>query len=266
MKKHIHGFTLLEMTIVLVVIALTTGGIIFARDMIRNSELRAAIDESQYYIQALNAFKDKYGQMPGDFSTATSVWPAADAVAATCKTTVTDLKKTCNGDGDGLITAQGTSSTHFEQFRAWQHLRLAGMIESEITPIAASGGTQVKTVGYNIPSSKLSGAGWGLLGLTITYVTVTDTRIINYSANDIPPNHVLILGGNSFAAYPNKPHQNFILTGLQAKAIDSKIDDGLQNTGKVVFQYDPDPMSLYPTEYLGSDSGAIYTLFFKTGL
>lgn len=264
MKKYKNGFTLLEIAIVLVVVALTTGGIIFARGMIRNSELRAAIDESQYYIQALNAFKDKYGQMPGDFSTATSIWPAADADTAICKTTVTDLRKTCNGDGDGLITTQASSGTHFEQFRAWQHLRLAGMIESEITPIAVAGGTQKKTVGYNIPASRLNGAGWGIVGFTVNYVTVNDTQIMPYTTNDIQPNHVLFFGGNSYTAYPDKPHQEPKLSGAEAQAIDSKLDNGLQSTGKVVLQLHP--INVASPEYERTDNTIAYTLIFKTGL
>ena len=261
---HKQGFTLLEIAIVLVVVALTTGGIIFARDMIRNSELRSVISEAEYYTKVLNAFKDKYSAMPGDFLTATSIWPAAHADKNTCKTTVTDLKATCDGDGDGWITAQGTSSTHYEQFRAWQHLALAGFIPDEITPMAESGGTQKKLVGKNIPRSKLSGAGWGIVGLTVTYVTVTDTRIMSYTTNDIPPNHVLLLGGNSFTAYPSRLHQDYVLTGVQAKAIDSKIDDGLQGSGKVVMQLHPVDVST--ASYSSSDSTLSYALFFKTGL
>ncbi|MFO0389859.1 MAG: type II secretion system protein [Alphaproteobacteria bacterium] len=264
-----HGFTLLEMVIVLVVIALTTGGIIFARDMIRNSELRAAIDESQYYIQALNAFKDKYGQMPGDFNTATSIWPAAHADKNTCITTITNLKRTCNGDGSGWIADQLDSRAFFEQFRAWQHLRLAGMIESEITPISSAGADQRKTVGYNIPASKLGGAGWGIVGLPVEYVKANDT-LVNYTENDVPPNHVLVLGGNYFDDHMG-PAQKYVVTPAEAKSMDNKVDDGRPTLGKMVVQkdwygYDCSTSDAITTIYNLSAADVRCTPIFKTGL
>ncbi len=269
MYRSHQGFTLLEIAIVLVVIAITTGGIIYARDMLRNSELRSAISESEYYIRALNTFKDKYGELPGDFSTATSTWEAAHADQATCITTITDIKKTCNGDGSGMIADQTEATAYHEQFHAWQHLRLAGMIESEVTPISSPGEAQRKTVGYNIPSSKLSSAGWGIVGLPIDYIKLNST-VIAYTENDFAPNNILILGGNYFDDN-DKPFQKPVLRTAEAKSIDSKVDDGRPVNGKVVAQAPNNGISCYASDaittvYDLSVTDIRCTLVFKSGL
>lgn len=269
MRKNQCGLTLVELAIVIVIIALIATGIMVGRDMIRSSQIRAVVNESQFYIQALNNFKDKYGALPGDFSTATSVWTEQNAVAATCVVTVTSLDLTCNGDGNGWITTQGTSSTYYEQFRAWQQLYLANMIPTNVTPITGGDGTQDRKPGYNIPKSKLEGAGWGLVGLSVNYVLNTDTSILNYYANDVPPNHVLSLGGKTYSALAGKSLQQAVLSGPEAKSIDSKIDDGMPNHGKIVVQLVQGDTQCYAsntTFTLTAGGKRICTLFFKTGL
>src|SRR5689334_9778248 len=100
------GFTLIELAAVLTLIAILAGGIVISQQLIRNSQLRAAVEESQFYTQILNTFVQKYGQLPGDFTKATSVWGAADPDKNLCKTSSSNVSLTCNGDGDGWITNQ----------------------------------------------------------------------------------------------------------------------------------------------------------------
>ncbi|MGE3714742.1 MAG: hypothetical protein AB7F82_09500, partial [Alphaproteobacteria bacterium] len=232
-------------------------------------QLRSAVEESQFYTQALKNFQDKYGELPGDFTKATSIWGAQHATPATCVTTVTNLEMTCNGDGDGWITNQATSATYYEQFRAWQQLNLAGFIPVSVTPITSAGGTQARTVGYNIPASKLDGAGWGLVAQSIYQVTVVNTTFITYYANDIPPNHVLILGGSSISGYLSSSYQSQRITPSEAKGIDEKIDDGLPRLGRLVVQTNPAPTTAChssDTAFNVSNNDPICTLVFKTGL
>lgn len=259
-----NGFSLVELAVVITIIGVIIGGILVGRDMIRSSEIRAAIDESQHYTQALNNFRDKYGELPGDFSAATSHWPAAHADLNTCKVTVTDDLRTCNGDGDGWITEQPDNKTYYEQFRAWQHLKLAGMIVQRVTPITGANGTQDRRVGYNIPTSKLNGAGWGLMGLPIEWVTVTYTSFITHNANDVPPGHVLILGGNALSGHEDLPFQQNVFSGREAQKLDTKIDDGNAQTGRVVVQ--KHPTELTPADYTATSDDIAWTLVFKTGL
>lgn len=60
------GFTLIEISVVLVIIGLIVGGILVGRDLIRGAEIRAQVTQIEKYNTALNAFKIKYNCMPGD--------------------------------------------------------------------------------------------------------------------------------------------------------------------------------------------------------
>ncbi len=61
-----RGFTLIELSIVLVIIGLLVGGILVGRDLIKSSEIRAQIKQFEEFKTAANAFKTKYGYLPGD--------------------------------------------------------------------------------------------------------------------------------------------------------------------------------------------------------
>jgi prepilin-type N-terminal cleavage/methylation domain-containing protein len=81
-----HGFTLIELSIVLVIIGLLVGGILVGRDLIRAAELRADISAVDKFDAAVNTFRLKYNCVPGDCVNATQF-----------------LEGAYNGNGDGVI-------------------------------------------------------------------------------------------------------------------------------------------------------------------
>lgn len=87
-----HGFTLIELSIVLVIIGLIVSGILVGRDLIRAAELRADISGVEKFGQAINAFRLKYNCLPGDCANATQF-----------------LEGAYNGNGDGHITSTETA-------------------------------------------------------------------------------------------------------------------------------------------------------------
>jgi prepilin-type N-terminal cleavage/methylation domain-containing protein len=60
------GFTLIELSIVLVIIGLIVGGVLVGRDLISAAVVPAQISQIEKYQQAVNTFKGKYGYLPGD--------------------------------------------------------------------------------------------------------------------------------------------------------------------------------------------------------
>lgn len=196
-KINSSGITLIELAIVLLVLALISGGIVAGRSLLRASEVQAMVSESARYTQAINTFRDKFKALPGDFAMATTVWGASHATHATCitKTDPADSIVTCNGDGNGRITNQDSiASTYYEQFRAWQHLANAGLIEGNYTGIAESSlnANYGYKVGKNIPTSKISAAGWKLLNISVADIAITGVTDIPYTSNsDMQPNLVL---------------------------------------------------------------------------
>ena len=66
------GFTLIELSIVLVIIGLIVGGVLTGQDLIRAAEIRATIGQYEKYNTAVNTFRTKYNGIPGDLLAASS--------------------------------------------------------------------------------------------------------------------------------------------------------------------------------------------------
>jgi prepilin-type N-terminal cleavage/methylation domain-containing protein len=60
------GFTLIELSIVLVIIGLIVGGILVGRDLVTSAALRAQITQIEKYNTAVNTFRIKFNAIPGD--------------------------------------------------------------------------------------------------------------------------------------------------------------------------------------------------------
>lgn len=213
------GFSLVELSIVLVILGLLTGGILAGQSLIRASELRAVSTEYQRYISAVGAFRDKYFALPGDFTKATSFWTANGTCPGVSGTAAAGV---CNGDGSGMIEPGATTSN--ELFGAWEHLATAGLVEGSYTGNtghAATAQNRMPIYGTNAPVSKVSGsAGWTFHSQG-TYL-VSDVLFFegDYS-------NMLALG----TATPNG--YGPVLKPEEAWNIDTKMDDGKPGLGKI---------------------------------
>jgi prepilin-type N-terminal cleavage/methylation domain-containing protein len=224
-----QGFTLLEFSMVITLMALLIGGIYVGNSMIRSAEMRSAISEVARYSQAVTDFRDKFRALPGDFAGATQLWGAAGGDRAACIVNSGIGTQTCDGDGDGRISTQGAISalTQYEQFRAWQHMAIAAMIEGYYSGVAGPNGPQDAVVDVNVPRSKLTGAGWTLISMTANEAAVTQHY---YTLNYL---HMLQFGADTGDVLPSSMIGP-ILTTQEALSIDKKQDDGLPGSGSVI--------------------------------
>lgn len=225
------GFSLVELSIVLVILGLLTGGILSGQSLIRAAELRAGVEQYQQYKTALYTFRDRYLAWPGDMPNAIRFWGAADSgdgLGTDCYGTASTDKTTCNGSGDGIIgkpsdVAWGTVHEEHESFRFWQHLANAGLIEGSFTgKTDSSTVANSYTVGINAPSSKLGGH-----HVAAPYVATGHTSYfsgITYNTN------ILSLGGG--------------LTSGENWSIDKKLDDESPIYGKVFAPLSTAPWAL----------------------
>ena len=58
------GFSLVELSIAMVIIGLLVGGILAGQSLIHASELRSTIAQVQTYLTAVNIFQEKYSAIP----------------------------------------------------------------------------------------------------------------------------------------------------------------------------------------------------------
>lgn len=155
----VRGFSLVELSIVLVILGLLTGGILAGQSLIRAAELRAVSTEYNRYIAAVGTFRDKYFALPGDMSNATKFW----TTAGTCpgnNASPSTTQATCDGNADGHVLQNAATAN--ETFRFWQHLANGGLIEGSYSGVSNSASaTGVEAlVGSNVPRSKISQVGW----------------------------------------------------------------------------------------------------------
>lgn len=128
-----NAFSLVELSIVLVILGLLVGGILTGRSLIRASEIRSVLTEREKYFIAVTAFRDKYFYMPGDLPNATQFWgakglPANGAACNGVKNLFsTASPTTCDGDGNGKIEVRADM---YEHLKLWQHLSNSGLIPS----------------------------------------------------------------------------------------------------------------------------------------
>jgi prepilin-type N-terminal cleavage/methylation domain-containing protein len=66
--KRRDGFTLIELSIVLVIIGLIVGGILVGQSLINAAAVRAQVTQIEKYQTATATFREKYGYLPGDIT------------------------------------------------------------------------------------------------------------------------------------------------------------------------------------------------------
>ena len=219
-----RGFTLVEISIGLVIIGLLIAGIVTGKSMIEAAELRGLLSQIDKIDTAVNSFKTKYNCLPGDCLVATNFFPSGG-----CPNGNSDPTTTCNGDGGGYINHNsGTSNTpqRREHFKFWQHLAMAGLIEGQYSGIGgADSFDRHAIIGTNVPATPISG-----LGISIYHHLPTSTSwsVVNGEDRGVGT-HIIHIG----AERPAQITSMGKLTVAQSRSVDEKIDNGLAISGKV---------------------------------
>lgn len=260
---HRHGFTLVEMSIVLVVIGLLIGGVLAGQEMIQASKLSRVTSDAQKYITALIAFQTKYGALPGDFEKATDYW-GANSVCPNGSGTGS-ATNTCNGNGDGHIgIVDGGNSICAENWQAWRQLSVAGFVPGAFSGTFSTGSANWCSARgkENVPAATLGeGAAFQFLSNN-----VVENR---YYFGDFLEN-ILLLGsgtnGFNAALLPT-------ITPNNAHNIDTKMDDGMPGTGTVMGPISTNTLNsgcattsvASTAKYVANDTDPLCMLFFRTG-
>lgn len=214
-----QGFSLVELSIVLVILGLLAGGILTGQNLIRAAELRSVVTDFKTYQTAVMTFRDKYFYLPGDMPNATDFWGAMTGCNASGVSGVGT--EVCNGNGDGQIDGGFGANINNERMMIWKHLANAGLIEGNYTGIAGPLGGSDSILGVNVPASKVPNSGWGVVSHTHAgQGSFIDNAYIN----------TLIFGGRMGSG---SGMHSTTLKPEEAWNIDTKIDDGLPAQGRV---------------------------------
>jgi len=210
-RKNERGFTLVELSIVLVIIGLIVGGVLAGQSLINSAKLQAEVTQFNKIDTAVNAFYLKFNGLPGDMANSSGFTTAGVA----------------NGNADGYIG--GTAGVG------------AGGAVADIT-------TYTSTEEANAAAELFE---LGLLPGTAVNPTGTSASAISTSGGDVLIGKALIgsgilLFGNAAVSANN----NWAFYGIQnastsavkvedlygsdqVLSIDSKMDDGIATTGLV---------------------------------
>ena len=212
-----QGFTLIELSIVLVIIGLIVGGVLVGQDLIRAAEIRATISQLEKYNTAVNTFRGKYNAIPGDIAEASAVtFGFYNNAACTGAAGLRDGNGLLDGTAGAGSLLQGAGETGL----FWQDLSSANglnlnLIEGSYTTAtcATAGAITAATAPNYMPAAKL-GRG--------NYFYVYETNGTNYYG-------LANVGTGAAGALVTATS----MSPSQAFNIDNKIDDGLPLTGAV---------------------------------
>lgn len=196
MVRAQRGFTLVELSIVLLIIALMISSVLVGKELVRSAEIRAVISQYDEFTAAVGAFKGRYGGLPGDIKGATSFGFIGD------------------GNQNGVL-GEDTDMTAGENTFFWSHLGSAGAqllsggyTGDEATSVPTDNMKQIA------PAAQTGLVYWGVYGDT--------AEATNY--------FILGLVAPSTAGQYKTAEA---LSPIDARSMDEKIDDGMPNKGLV---------------------------------
>ena len=215
------AFTLVELSIVLVILGLLVGGVLAGQGLLKAAALRATAQQFTDIQRQFTQFQDKFSGIPGDFNMASQYFTGV-----------------ANGNGNGWVetasaTGYGVNSPDQgaydgERAQFFVHISKAGLSPEQYD-------------GSNVPGR----------GLPAVKIAPTDAIFAtgpwdttgggNFGIDTWMRSHlyVAMMACNPSQLTPgNSLHNDCgIFSPDEAASIDSKIDDGFPFTGKVIGHY-----------------------------
>lgn len=212
------GFTLIELSIVLIIIGMIVGGVLVGRDLIGAAGVRAQITQLEQIETAIHTFKGKYNQLPGDLPSREADNLGFYRTTAPNATGCDGYESTGCGNGDGTIGGD-PDYQYGEAHLFWLDLSVANLISFK--PRTYNYHTSSIASDF-LPEAKLAERQYLYLVASggVHYLAVSG--VITYCGFHL--------------GHAGDCDTDNIMKVADAYKIDMKTDDGLPQSGKVVAQ------------------------------
>jgi prepilin-type N-terminal cleavage/methylation domain-containing protein len=227
-----NGFTLVELSIVMIIIGLLIGGVFGGMRLVENAQVSKTIQDIKSIESATLTFRDTYGRLPGDLRNPSTRLPNCTTVP--CATGGNGNRRIENTSGGSSDWSEPITAT-MEKFTFWHHLQASNLLHldySNTTSLEFGEGQPIGPFsGYRI--FEYTGDSWGCVN---NRVNATILSFTNIASGDMQI-------------------QSLTPICREISSMDRKIDDGRPLNGKVIAsicgvcdatQYDPAAVSGIP--------------------
>lgn len=219
MFLHRHGFTLVELAIVLVIIGLLVGGVLVGKDLIEAAAMRRQITQVDKLSQGAAAFRLKYHCIPGDCINARNFMGGAS-----------QPDQVSNGNGNGIIDRDGVSNAcvyRWANGNEWQYV----FDQLAAAKMVSHGQYDETSVTNNLPGLGYPLCAWEATGDTLTNPIVAGANQCGVILSHEFKRHYFRIG-----AMPRNPGQQYLsfengYRPADASRFDRKFDDALPLSG-----------------------------------
>ncbi len=230
------AFSLIELSIVLIIIGLLIAGVTGGASLIKSSELRAAISEARGWSTAVNGFYNQFNAFPGDYNVAIGL-PAGAAGNSNSQINAYTLAANPSAVLSSTAACANTASTAgcaYEDNVAWVQLKNAGVVDTNTVSAPTLSTTGATSFGVTNPQSKIKSSGW-----LFDYGSANGSTA---GTNQFGQNVVILSGApsttamdasNSYVNGATSARVTGAITPADALSIDTKVDDGKYNTGRI---------------------------------
>lgn len=245
-QVNLRGFTLIEMSLVLVIIGLLVAGVLTGKELIHTAKLHQVVSELNSIQVAINNFRAKYDGLPGDLKKAPAFWPTGQWNPGLPAFDAAGLPALPTGQGLWWYAACAdqcnTWYAYYEGIWAWQQMALAGLLpgpyKNPSTGTKLAQDSSYIRPGLHLFPSKFQGGAGYVLNSTVDWYDLSGAGTPDTPAFPGLQNYIVLgdfsLGFNPGAQVGPGWGNNALLSPEDASIIDRKMDDGFAMSGHLI--------------------------------